>query len=91
MVMIIALQQLEPDITLEGISTVMYIFNFEYTFAFHEKTPKSWHKRVELLWIFHESKGCKNTYNNEMMLTIFYFRLVELTLYLRMDFPFYKM
>ena len=51
--MIIALQQLEPDITLEGISTVMYIFNFEYTFAFHEKTPKSWHKRVELLWIFH--------------------------------------
>ena len=61
MVMIIALQQLEPDITLEGISTVMYIFNFEYTFAFHEKTPKSWHKRVELLWIFHESKGCKNT------------------------------
>ena len=54
MVMIIALQQLEPDITLEGISTVMYIFNFE-------KTPKSWHKRVELLWIFHESKGCKNT------------------------------
>ena len=34
--MIIALQQLEPDITLEGISTVMYIFNFEYTFAFHE-------------------------------------------------------